>query len=139
MSCHSLSSPGVQLPAGPERPRPHPRGHQSGDQSSGRCTLWEAEAWQRPERVLLGEELALSQHHQRRDRPHHRLPLQGVWQVGGMDQGPNLSLRWMIPLWGAGQDGLRFLQLEIEPGLSKFSLIPSTGSAWYLRVGGLCP
>lgn len=87
MSCHSLSSPGVQLPTGTERPRPHPWWHQPGDQSSGCCPLWEAEAWQCPERVLLSEELTLSQHHQWRDRPHHHLPLQGVWQVGGIGPG----------------------------------------------------
>lgn len=87
MSCHSLSSPGVQLPTGTERPRPHPRWHQPGDQSPGGRPLWEAEAGQRPERVLLGEELPLSQHHQRRDRPHYHLPLQGVWQVRAIGPG----------------------------------------------------
>ena len=91
MSCHSLSSPGVQLPTGTEWPCPHPRGHQPGDQGPRCRPLWEAEAWWHPEWVLFGEELTLSQHHQRRDRPHHHLPLQGVWQVGAGDRGLNLS------------------------------------------------
>lgn len=87
MSCHSLSSPGVQLPTGTEWPRPHPWWHQPGDQSPGGHPLWEAEARQCPEWVLLSEELPLSQHHQRRDRPHHHLPLQGVWQVRAVGLG----------------------------------------------------
>lgn len=87
MSCHSLSSPGVQLPTGTERPRSHPRWHQPGDQSPGGHPFREAEAGQRPEWVLLGEELPLSQHHQRRDRPHYHLPLQGVWQVRAIGPG----------------------------------------------------
>nr|XP_058931621.1 transcriptional-regulating factor 1 isoform X5 [Kogia breviceps] len=91
MSCHSLSSPGVQLPTGTEWPCPHPRWHQPGDQSSGCCSLWKAEGWQCPERVLLSEELTLSQHHQRRDRPHHHLPLQGVWQSLLQDQKPKCT------------------------------------------------
>lgn len=136
MSCHSLSSPGVQLSTGTERPCPHPRWHQPGDQSSGCCPLWEAEAWQRPEWVLLGEELTLSQHHQRRDRPHHHLPLQGVWQVGGT--GPGTESNFVMdncsvkPMTGWSEVS------STNPRLSKVPLIPSLGSAWCLMLGRPC-
>lgn len=137
MSCHSLSSPGVQLPAGTERPRPHPRWHQPGDQSSGRCSLWEAEAWQCPERVLLSEELTLPQHHQWRNRPHHHLPLQRVRQVGRTGPGMDLSVWWIRPLWGLGQGGLRCLQVEKEPRLSSFPLYHPwgwRGTSWQMDL-----
>lgn len=87
MSCDSLSSPGVQLPTGTEWPCPHPWRHQPGDQDPRCCPLWEAEARWHPEWVLLGKEFTVSQHHQWRDRPHHYLPLQGVWQVGTREPG----------------------------------------------------
>lgn len=93
MSCDSLSSPGVQLPTGTEWPRPHPRRHQPGDQDPRCCALWEAEARRHSEWVLLSKEFTVTQHHQWRDRPHHYLPLQGVWQVGTLEPGPNLGSR----------------------------------------------
>lgn len=138
MSCHSLSSPGVQLPTGTEWPCPHPRWHQPGDQSSGCCSLWKAEAWQCPERVLLSEELTLSQHHQRRDRPHHHLPLQGVWQVGRT--GPGTESKCVMNNASVGA-GPRWS--EVCPGRKRtqtlqFFLISSLGSTWCLMVSGPC-
>lgn len=136
MSCHSLSSPGVQLPTGTERPRPYPRWHQPGDQSSGCHPLWKAEAWQRSEWILLSEELTLSQHHQWRDRPHDYLPLQGVWQVG--ERGPGTE----------SKSGMNNCSVEARPRWSEvswaskrtwsFQKLPPIilGSAWCLRVGG---
>ena len=121
MSCHSLSSPGVQLPAGTERPRPHPWWHQPGDQSSGHCSLWEAEAWQCPEWVLLGEELTLPQHHQRRDRPHHHLPLQRVRQVGRIGPGTGSKCVMNKAPVGSGPGWSKMSQVEKEPRLSSFS------------------
>jgi hypothetical protein len=92
MSCHSLSSPGVQLSTGTEWPRPHPRWHQPGDQDPKCSPLWETETWRCPEWVLLSEEFTLAQYHQWRDRPHHHLPLQGVWQVGGLEPGTDSKM-----------------------------------------------
>lgn len=93
MSCRSLSSPGVQLPTGTERSRPHPWRHQPGGQDPRCCPLWEAEARWYPEWVLLSEELAISQYHQWRDRPYHHLPLQGVWQVGALEPGTKAEVK----------------------------------------------
>lgn len=138
MSCHSLSSPGVQLPAGTERPCPHPWWHQPGDQSSGRCSLWEAEGWQWPERVLLCEELTRPQHHQRRDRPHHHLPLQRVRQVGRLGPGTGSKCVMNKAPVGSGPGWS-----EMPPGRKRTQtlqlfLVPSSGLAWYLVAGGPC-
>lgn len=136
MSCHSLSSPGVQLPTGTERPCPYSRWHQPGDQNPGRRPLWKAETWQHSERILLSEELTVSQHHQRRDGPHDYLPLQGMWQVG--DSGPGTESKSRMssgsvearPRWSVLSSASERTRCCQKPPPS------SLGSVWYLRVGG---